>query len=274
MDKKIINDIVWWIPFKKLRNLIRDILLLLTRLDDKINDLDDKINSCNLNQCFLDNNVYEYDFIFSIGDNCCCAEMLKKLNIRKYAGPLDWVDQNSNIISRLEIIYNKFDRFIDKDDMDFIAIDGSGKFRYINNYNLLCFPHEFNSDSFSDYEYLEVSKKYLHRINRTINFLKNSKVLMVYIADRNNYSHKKLININEILACINAIRKVYNNSNIDLLYMQHYPFKIKNKIIFKNIDNIIHLYTFDNIPGKKDRHWMGNIDNMTEILKKYKLAIK
>ncbi|PCG19861.1 hypothetical protein KQ44_07335 [Brachyspira sp. G79] len=70
---------------------------------------------------------------------------------------------------------------------------------------------------------------------------------------------------------INNIRKSYNNNNIDLLYTQHYPYKNKNTITFKNIDNIIHLYSYDNSPKWNTEFWKGDIENTIKVLKKYRL---
>ena len=82
---------------------------------------------------------------------------------------------------------------------------------------------------------------------------------------------KTFINLNDILNKINEIRKVYKNDNIDLLFIQHYPFKVKNRIIFTSINDTIHLYTLDNTPKGDTPFWKGDIENTTKILKKYRL---
>lgn len=45
MYSKVIDKIVWWIPFKNLRNLIRVILINILEINGKI----DKINNKELN---------------------------------------------------------------------------------------------------------------------------------------------------------------------------------------------------------------------------------
>ena len=136
MYSKVIDKIVWWIPFKNLRNLIRVILINILEL--KLNNTDFS-KFCNSQNKILDNNVYEYDFIFSIGENCFCADILNKNKLRITSSPFDWLTPNrdyskTNMISNLQIINNKFKDFLIKDN--FIYIGDSvkdGVKIYLNN---------------------------------------------------------------------------------------------------------------------------------------------
>ena len=300
MTKELINKVVWWIPFKNLRDLIRNVLLSLleiknktTNIDNKIIEIDNKINNnkkinlldnkiieidnkiieidnkINNNKKInlLDNKIYEYDFIFSIGGNCFPAEILRGLKLRKYSSPLDWT-YGTSIYSNLEIINNKFYRFIELEDLIF-SYKTEYSFCYKNKYNGLYFSHDFFNEINKE-QYMHIKEKYNRRIHRLVNDLHNLKILMVYVGSRNIKSH--LINIDKIIYMINSIRKTYNNDNIDLLYIQHYPYKTKNIITFTNIKNMIHLYSYDITPKGNTPFWMGNIENTTKILQKYKLT--
>ena len=293
MDKNLINKVIWWIPLKNVRNIVRDLLIAVINIDNNINNLNNNIKLLNdkvdnLNNNFnelnnkinnlhnvnlLDNKVYEYDFIFSIGNNCFTAEILRdyRIQLRKHSFPLDWLG-NVDIYSILDIINNKFNRFLEFKDLVFLFKDTSNIFHYKNKYNNFNFPHEFKSDKINMNEYLLIKEKYERRINRTINCLNNSRILMVYIGYREPTSHKKLIDTNRIINMIKDIRKNYNNNNIDLLYIQHYPYKNKNMITFKNIDDIIHLYQYDNTPKGNTGLWMGDIEKTIKVLKKYRLT--
>ncbi|WP_300759362.1 radical SAM protein [uncultured Brachyspira sp.] len=44
MDQKLINDIVWWIPFKKLRNAVREYLLKIINIDSKLEEINNRMN--------------------------------------------------------------------------------------------------------------------------------------------------------------------------------------------------------------------------------------
>ena len=45
MDKKVIDNIVWWIPFKKLRNSVRELLLYNIEIGNLHNNINTKINN-------------------------------------------------------------------------------------------------------------------------------------------------------------------------------------------------------------------------------------
>ena len=256
---KIVDRIVWWIPFKNLRNFIRDILINISEINEIKQELNNiksqKDNTtrlyqfCNNSNKMLDNNIYEYDFIFSIGENCFCANILNKNNLRTTSSPFDWLTPNrdyskTNMISNLQIINDKFKDFLIKDN--FIYIGDSVKYGvkiYLNNNAKLFHNHDFFIGNEFEEDYIKMKDTYLKRIERLLNELKSDKkILMAYI------EHYKLYNndfyINELIDLLDAIRKTYNNENIDLLYIRHEFFC--NDITFKIIDNKIHLYILDN----------------------------
>ncbi|WP_020003378.1 radical SAM protein [Brachyspira innocens] len=51
MDNKTIDNIVWWIPFKKLRNSVREYLLEINNLNNKLYQINDKINITERSMC-------------------------------------------------------------------------------------------------------------------------------------------------------------------------------------------------------------------------------
>lgn len=53
-----------------------------------------------------------YDVIYSLGTNCACAEYLRKYNLRRYAGPFDWIT-SPNIHAPFEAITTHFKSFLD-----------------------------------------------------------------------------------------------------------------------------------------------------------------
>ena len=291
MYKKLIDKIVWWIPFKNLRNFIRDILINISYINEIKQELNNiksqKDNTtglyefCNSSNKMSDNNIYEYDFIFSIGENCFCADILNKNNLRTTSSPFDWLTPNrdyskTNMISNLQIINNKFKDFLIKDN--FIYIGDSvkdGVKMYLNNNVKLFHNHDFFIGNEFEEDYIKMKDTYSKRIERLLNELKSDKkILMVYI------EHYKLYNndfdINELIDLLDAIRKTYNNENIDLLYMRHEFFC--SDITFKIIDNKIHLYILDNsfdyaksYDNGYTPYWIGNAWETSKILSRYKL---
>lgn len=276
MYSKVIDKIVWWIPFKNLRNLIRVILINILELNNT-----DFSKFCNSQNKILDNNVYEYDFIFSIGENCFCADILNKNKLRITSSPFDWLTPNrdyckENIISNLNIINNKFKDFLRKDDFIYLGDEKeSGVKIYLNNNTNLFYNHDFFIDNKFEDDYIKMKEIYQRRIERLLTELESDKKnLMVYIEYYR--LHNNYFNINELIDLLNAIRKTYNNENIDLLYIRHEFYC--NDITFKIIDNKIHLYILDNsfdYTKSYDKgytpHWTGNAWATSEILNRYKL---
>lgn len=276
MYSKVIDKIVWWIPFKNLRNLIRVILINILELNNT-----DFSKFCNSQNKILDNNVYEYDFIFSIGENCFCADILNKNNLRTTSSPFDWLTPNrdyckENIISNLNIINNKFKDFLRKDDFIYLGDEKeSGVKIYLNNNTNLFYNHDFFIDNKFEDDYIKMKETYQRRIERLLTELESDKKnLMVYIEYYR--LHNNYFNIKELIDLLDAIRKTYNNENIDLLYIRHEFYC--NDITFKIIDNKIHLYILDNsfdYTKSYDKgytpHWTGNAWATSEILNRYKL---
>ena len=276
MYSKVIDKIVWWIPFKNLRNLIRVILINILELNNT-----DFSKFCNSQNKILDNNVYEYDFIFSIGENCFCTDILNKNKLRITSSPFDWLTPNrdyckENIISNLNIINNRFKDFLRKYDFIYLGDEKeSGVKIYLNNNTNLFYNHDFFIDNKFEDDYIKMKETYQRRIERLLTELESDKKnLMVYIEYYR--LHNNYFNINELIDLLNAIRKTYNNENIDLLYIRHEFYC--NDITFKIIDNKIHLYILDNsfdYTKSYDKgytpHWTGNAWATSEILNRYKL---
>ncbi|WP_300368164.1 hypothetical protein [Brachyspira sp.] len=80
MNKKIIDDIVWWIPFKKLRNAVRELLLynletrnLYSDINCRCNDIENNINYNNneisiikeiiLKKYYLESMIYQVQLL-------------------------------------------------------------------------------------------------------------------------------------------------------------------------------------------------------------------
>ena len=299
MYEKLIDKIVWWIPLKKIRCLIRDILnniLYINNINNEINNNIKNINNINneINNNILNiiisnfTEIYDndtknckYDFIFSIGENCFTAHLLSQNNLRTKSSPFDWVtplySNNNNIIKNLEIIKNRFYNFFNKEDFKFAFKGDNNHNVYFNTNTSLYYPHDFDYNIEFDIDYRNNLNKYNRRINELIKDLEsNKKILMVYIEYYR--LENNLININNIINYIMDIRKVYNNNNIYLLYVKHNYYINEEKIYFKNIDKKIDFYILDNSfdyqNHKEDLSgWCNNFEKTNKILNRYKLTI-
>lgn len=287
--KSNIDTIVWWIPIKSLRDAIRNVLINILEINNNIleksklnlNNNTDFIQFYNDSNKLLDNHIYEYDFIFSIGENCFCASILDKNKLRTVSAPFDWLTPNreyckNNLISNLKIINNKFNDFLIKDDFIYIFdSEKDGVKSYLNKNAKLYYNHDFYIGNKFEEDYIKVKDTYSRRIERLLSELKSDKkILMVYIEYYRFYNNE--FNINELIDLLNDIRATYNNENIDLLYIRHEFYC--NDITFKIIDNKIHLYILDNSFDYTKSYdngygsgWTGNAFETSKILGRYKL---
>ena len=81
MTEKTINNIVWWIPFRKLRDSVREVLYSIININNSLKDINKFIikkysNESYLYSCKLGGIDFKfYDFIFSMAVNCICNEI-------------------------------------------------------------------------------------------------------------------------------------------------------------------------------------------------------
>lgn len=316
MNNDFINKIVWWIPFKKLRNCFRNFLLEINFIISKIYAIDSKVNAVESKINYLNNvvkqnleffdqknivniynypikRIYEYDFIFSIGMRCYTAEILSINKLRTKSSPFDWISYHNeyldtHIFDNMDLIINRFSNFFNKEDIMYIS-KGVTHDIYFNTKNNIYFMHDFVHNANFDTEYDNVYSKYKRRINNLIyNLENNKKILMVYI--ESYLYNTNFLDITKLLNKIIRIRKNYNNSNVDLLYLRHNHFYSKEVINFNLISDKIHLYILNNsfrldesiynentniyLPnpnGKYEETWIGDMINTSKILSRYKL---
>ena len=81
MTEKTINNIVWWIPFRKLRDSVIEVLYSIINVNNSLKDINKFIikkysNESYLYSCKLGGIDFKfYDFIFSMAVNCICNEI-------------------------------------------------------------------------------------------------------------------------------------------------------------------------------------------------------
>jgi predicted secreted protein len=150
----------------------------------------------------------------------------------------------SGFINRIDILSNKFERYIDKKDLICLGVDNGTKCDvYQNTFNNLIFNHDFPKNIPLDDTYQSVAQKYDRRIGRLLNFIeKKQKILAVYIELPNN------IDIVSDMVLIEAQKKLNGKFHkpIDILYIscsqKRYEKQLNNhitKIAFDYKDNNI-----------------------------------
>ena len=146
-----------------------------------------------------------FDNIYSLGDRCLTASILKELNLRSTAGPLDWVG-GGTLKARVELIKNHFESFLKRENLVIASeeINQEGMVWVRDQKYGWSFRHDFNSVNIDDC-YCDVKAKYMRRIER---FYKNSqggRIFLIYLetncdgVDEVEYIFKNLYMIKEKL---------------------------------------------------------------------------
>lgn len=125
MDKKIIDDIVWWIPFKKLRDNIRDYLKKLLDIEIHLNEIENKIKDITIlgisDPSFL--NKFRVDI----------AKTSQHEFWRQYLELIRNLDQNS-IETVDKIIFDRVLEYKNINDLIYITGDEAKEIIYIKEY--------------------------------------------------------------------------------------------------------------------------------------------
>ena len=143
--------------------------------------------------------------IIPLGGTCSIAYQLKKNNLRNKAYPFDWV-RISNLSNINHLLENNFDKFF----LDLKLVEFSKNFKvnnmngsYIYKNNFCKFYHDFDS-KINDKNFLLFKEKYLRRINRFYEKIKNSKKILFIREEIGNLSENKIKKFLEIIDTFNS----------------------------------------------------------------------
>ena len=190
--------------------------------------------------------IKKYDTVVSVGTACFVPETMKKLKLRDFSGPFDWVF-GSDVITRLKFIKNKFKNYFNFEDFELIVENpDNGKITYKNKTSGIVYDHDFPHGNFKDVFSL-VAQKYERRINRMIYHLQNDNHVLLVFFELNNIGNKE-----QIIKIMDEINKKYK-ARIDLLYVNHNPnIKLgKHKRIKRISDYVMYSeYHYDKYPDE------------------------
>ena len=210
----------------------------------------------------------KYNLIFSIGEACLCTQALRNSKLQIYSYPFDWLF-GGDFISRCEILANKFERFIEKSDLEWaFSVRSISCEAYHNKHNDLTFNHDFNKEVPFDKMYDIVKEKYNRRISRLFqNIEKANKILIVY-TEAPIKNHPK-IDDEVIIQGYDIIKKAINK-DIDLLYIHNAKEKEFNQINLS--ENIIKL-TFDYKDYNAKEDYAPDMKKLNAVFQDYKLKL-
>lgn len=121
-----------------------------------------------------------YNAIFSLGENCIPSLKLRQFNLRKFAGPFDWVGSPklSNVI---KLIATNFSNFLNEKNLIVPQYASEEDLLVVDLAHHISFNHDFKTNvntlqHLSDLP--QVQKKYEKRINRFIDTLATAQRLL------------------------------------------------------------------------------------------------
>lgn len=188
----------------------------------------------------MSGNKKSYDLIFSIGEACSCSISLRNAGLQNYSYPLDWLF-GSDFIGRCQLLSDKFNNFIDKDDLEFVYSERSAKCEaYHNKKNDLTFNHDFIIGIPFEEIYPEVLSKYKRRINRLLNKISCAKRTLIVYIEAPTKDHIEVSN-DEIRRGYSIITQGFAKNKFDMLYISYkngdkYIEKLGNCITRVNLD--------------------------------------
>lgn len=212
----------------------------------------------------------KYDLIFSFGEACLCASILKSLGLRELSSPYDWM-YGSTFEGRVNLFLNNFKNFLNKENLVFIGQRDNPEpcDIYENTSTNMVFNHDFPLNTPLDDSFYIVKEKYNKRINRLFDKIKTAKkVLIVYMELPDS---KDKVDEKKIRESIIKINKKFNTSKIDILFIRHDDNLKDGELIFNlDEDNVIIATCYNNQRFGENR-FSGSIDNVKPILKNIKL---
>ena len=173
-------------------------------------------------------NLEKYKNIISLGYFCGISIDLRKLVLRDYSGPFDWLltKKYSQVIKLIE---NNFKDFMLEDNLYQLK---SNQEQYYDIKNDIYFFHDFNNYDSLKKQYFEVKEKYDRRIKRFYEMIKEPTIFIRYINNEDDESDE-LRYIEENNAYINALLKKHNKDNF-VIYIANA--NLKSKVV--NIFNV------------------------------------
>lgn len=158
----------------------------------------------------------KYDTVISVGAACFVPDALKRLKLRDFSGPFDWMF-GSDVITRLNCIYNKFEHYFDYDDFEYVDVNHeNNKWTYKNKRTGIYYNHDFEPGDF-EITFPPVAEKYKRRTTRMLEHMDNDKRILLCFSELGHTG-----NPDEIITIMDKINNRFN-ADIDLLYVNHNP---------------------------------------------------
>ena len=217
-------------------------------------------------------NKQKYDLIFGIGEACSCTQSLRKYDLQFASFPFDWLF-GTNFIGRCQILAQRFNRFIEKKDLQDTQRRNSDKNNpcevYYNTYNDITFNHDFFITQKFDVLYPIVKEKYDRRIARLLSKIETSKQILIVFLETPTTNHP-IIDDKTIKKGYDIIAKAFPKTMIDMLYIQNSKDINKTELLTPHIKKIVLPYKCL-IDGAVD--YAVDVDKLECVFQNYQLNL-
>ncbi len=156
-----------------------------------------------------------YDFVFGLGDACCCSQALRKAGLQKGSLPFDW--RGAVGLSRMvEIVADDFRDWSREEDIEIEPDKQTNTPHHycVNRHNGLVIPHDFPVDVPLHEGFPAVQATYERRVSRFRSYAASAKrILAVYV----NLPSRPDIPVEEIVRCHDRLARRFPHAELDLL---------------------------------------------------------
>ena len=213
------------------------------------------------------NKTKKYDLIFSLGEACFCSLALRGINIQQASFPFDWI-AGCSFTERCNILMNNFDRFFEKDDLEYIDVAPQGKSNaYYNKYNTLTFNHDFPINLSFDDAYKLSKEKYDRRIKRLYKNINDAKSVLIVYMELPSTNHKEFSD-EILLESFNSLRNHFGEK-INVLYLKNSSTEKSTQDIANGFTKMI--FNYKNYQ-KADDDYAPDMQIIKSTISNYKLS--
>jgi hypothetical protein len=207
--------------------------------------------------------IKEYDFIISLGRFCHTSAILNNNGLKIVDGPFDWsgTAHESTIYNRIKRLHKGFKHYFDKKDFYKFADDKTDLYQdwyldavrpitvasdstrmksiredaenaintdiavgYYNTREHTYFVHDWQMNKDFDSQFDTIRKKYMRRIERTLNYIKNSnRILLCYMNHIGDQRRDLPLESTKVVRIMNKLRQKFPGKTIDLYMFDHDP---------------------------------------------------